>query len=140
MNLLFGSVFVSIQLKPLRHLFSIFNIFHFLSDIFRSPFWEDAENVKDENLMERLPELKALIIDSKANNPVKKYSGGWKNERTGHYPKSAYYGSLLSERLNGAKQSCCTLRDSLVQHTMTSHNGRTRLGKPVSPKNLYHLN
>ena len=84
--------------------------------------------------MERLPELKALIIDSKANNPVKKYSGGWKNEGTGHYPKSAYYGSFLSERLNGAKQSCCTLRDSLVQHTMTSHNGRTRLGKPVSPK------
>ena len=57
-------------------IYSIFNIFHFLSDlIFCSPFWEDVKNVKDGDLMERLPELKASIIDSKANNTVKKYSG-----------------------------------------------------------------
>ena len=97
--------------------------------------------MKDESLMEHLREFKALIIDSKAN----------KDGRTGYYPKSADYGSFLSERLDGAKQSCCTLRDSLVQDTMSSHNSRTsvtyktssdkinvgrrRLGKPVSAKN-----
>ena len=69
--------------------------------------------MKDENLMERLPESKALIIDSKANNTVKSTLEDGKDGRTGHYPKSAYYGSFLSWTVYAANRPVAPLETAL---------------------------
>ena len=116
--------------------------------------------MKDKSLRDRLPELKALIIDSKANNTVKKYSGGWKRWKNWALSKVgvnvipalpimvAFYLRDLTEQSN----SVATLKAAVYSiqwvHTVAGHQSptqhpmvkstlkgaRRRLGKPVSPK------
>ena len=70
-EVLFESGFCYHSISSRYVIYSIFNIFHFLSDIFCSSFWVGIENVSDENLRDSLPELKALIIGWKRTIPWK---------------------------------------------------------------------
>lgn len=63
-------------------------VFQFVSDVLLSDTWKSAKHLNDESLVNLLPSLLDLHVNSKAPSTVQKYDAGWKKFRSWATSKS----------------------------------------------------